>query len=289
MANAPITGSRWSAWLKAAQANTSTSVTVKNRWDVPEALCTNRMVRFTSNGPTTTVTAMNRSTVSRVIPIVPNPPPPSARAITTPSTAHPARSSTIPAASMVWPMSRRIKRSSKRMAASTGIADTAMAVARNKANTNRWSGLPSRSAGNHHPRAKPAANGSTSPPVATPTAVPARRRINPRSVSNPVTTISSMTPIKATVSSSWAWTGEAGSQIAAIPGINAPSTEGPRITPARISPTTAGWPIRRASSPSSRAKPNSSASWMTSCSTSPCEDGAIGTSTHALLPLRLRG
>ena len=55
--------------------------------------------------------------------------------------------------------------------------------------------------GQGKPRASPVTNGTTRPPTATPRATPKRRRIRARSVSSPVMTRRSMTPIRATTSS----------------------------------------------------------------------------------------
>jgi hypothetical protein len=73
-------------------------------------------------------------------------------------------SSLIPAAMMVWPMSRRIRFRSMRTLAMTGMAEIDMAVATKSENTSRSSLSASRKSGRYCPRRNPLANVTRIPP-----------------------------------------------------------------------------------------------------------------------------
>jgi hypothetical protein len=64
---------------------------------------------------------------------------------------------------------------------------------------------------------------------------------------------SNITPIRATISKRYPSTAVCGTTLEDNPGANEPNIDGPRRTPANISPITVGWPTRWEISPSSRA------------------------------------
>ena len=88
---------------------------------------------------------------------------------------------------------------------------------------------------------------------ATATRIEARAAWRSRSNGNssPIRSISSTSPIWAMADRTPVVLGGSSAWIAA--GYSRPSTDGPRITPARISPTTGGWPTLPNSQPKIRA------------------------------------
>ncbi len=110
----------------------------------------------------------------------------------------------------------------------------------NSANTGRVDPCPKNSSGRAKPTASPPAKGTTRLPVPTSAAARPKRRISWRSVSKPVTTSSSATPIHPTATMAAPDIGSSGRNQWNPLGQTLPKTEGPRSRPAASSPITAG-------------------------------------------------
>ena len=111
---------------------------------------------------------------------------------------------------------------------------------------------------NHAETAAPAASGKITPPKAAQNATFPTRRISARSVSRPAMNISRMTPSSARSRTEPSSVPAAGAWTAAVTWLKGGqpstfSTVGPRMSPARISPKTAGWPTRLAAAAASLA------------------------------------
>src|SRR5690625_199837 len=133
------------------------------------------------------------------------------------------------------------------------------------------SGLARSVAGMNQPRRNPEENESVIPPRETPTAILAWRRMSARSVSSPVMRRRKITPMRETTSRRYPCTAVCGTIQEPTAGIIELRSEGPRRIPARISPTTDGWPRRCAISPSPRAARRRTAICMIRARISWCE------------------
>ncbi len=122
------------------------------------------------------------------------------------------------------------------------VIPTLVAVSAAPMNTAGFVSCPSASA-----TPKPVANGTTTPITATAVATPPTRRRSIRSISMPTRNSSNSTPTWASTSIDTPRSPVSSTQ---------PSTEGPMMMPPMISPSTAGVPIRSASSPNSTAAPS---------------------------------
>ena len=186
-----------------------------------------------SPNPTTVRSVPN----SETLPAVANP-------ANTASITQPTTSLAIPAATVIWPKSRLMSPSSERMRAMTARAETDRAAATNSANTVRSAPPPTKSAGSTSPVTRPPASGTTRlNPVTRAEAFP-RRRISPRSVSNPAVTSSRATPTQVTANSAPDEISSWGRNHSKPLAHSWPNTDGPRITPAPRCPITDGSPTR---------------------------------------------
>jgi hypothetical protein len=98
----------------------------------------------------------------------------------------PQASSRMAEATMIWPMSRRMKFISRTTMATILIEDIESAVARSSAVTKRACGLGRIESGSTSPSAKPQMNGTVTPAAATAMAARPTRRTRRKSVSIPV-------------------------------------------------------------------------------------------------------
>lgn len=199
-----------------APAATVTSRTAVRAVRVGAAVCrARRSTVSTHRCPTVSIPPMKAAMAATVTPSDSQSKPP---LVTTPasvpSMSQPTRSLAMPPATVIWPMLRRISPMSISTRATTGSADTASATAMNSAKTSRESGVPRNSSGSASPRPNPSASGSSRLPVDDSNAGRPRLASSFRSVSKPVTTMSSATPIQATDSSSPDCTGSAGNSQA---------------------------------------------------------------------------
>ena len=227
---------------------------VSNLSSLVTSSCTKSRSRLTSQRPAvklSTIKANTLPTVCNTEPMVTASP--LAMPATTESIIQPMVSSLIPAAIIVWPMSRRIRLRSISTLAMTGMAEMDMAVAMKSEKTSRWLLSASKKSGRNCPNKKPDKKVTVMPPNETPMAVRAWRRMSVKSVSNPVINSKNIAPMRLTTSSKYPCTAVWGTKKSPIRGTNPLNRDGPKIMPAKISPMTEGCPSLRAISPSPRA------------------------------------
>ena len=164
----------------------------------------------------------------------------------------PLESSRMADATMIWPMSRRMKFISRTTMATILIDEIDRAVARNNAVTKRDCGSGRIESGSISPSAKPQMNGNATPAAATATAARPTRRTSRRSVSIPVKSNSIRMPSWETALIMLFCSTVCGNSVCAASGQSRPSTEGPSRTPPSNWPITAGWPSFCMTSPSPR-------------------------------------
>ena len=195
-----------------------------------------------------------------------------AKPVKTASMIHPTTSLAMPAATVIWPKSRRIKPSSLRILAITASAETARAAATNRAKTVRSLSGPMNDSGRTPPTTRPPINGTTRLKPVTSAAARPRRRIRPRSVSKPAVTSRNATPSQLTAKSAPELISCSGRNHSKPSVQTRPKIDGPRITPAPSWPITEGRLRRRITAPQKRAAATKTRSWVqktsNSCSSS---------------------
>ena len=168
----------------------------------------------------------------------------------------PLVSSRMAEATMIWPMSRRMKFISRTTTATILIEEIDSAVARNSAVTRRALALGRIESGSISPSANPQMKGSVTPAAATVIADRPTRRTRRKSVSMPVSSSRSRMPSCETAATMLFCSAVCGNSMCCRSGAMRPSTDGPSSSPPSNCPITAGWPNLCISSP--RARPTSS-------------------------------
>ena len=169
-------------------------------------------------------------------------------------------SSMAPAASASVPSDEPARPRSRMMRASMGnaVIDIAAPMNNMPSALDTSGAKRSKRCPNTAARRPPSTKGAAMPAIDTATAERTRWRMRPISSSIPTRNMYSTSP-------TWATTNRVpivslGNAPSWSPGARSPKSDGPSSTPAIISPTTWGWPIRLAARPTTRTAPRISAS-----------------------------
>ena len=178
--NAPRTRCTWIAWVMAALTSTTTTTTVVWAYGI-RSLRDRVKARRTSHCPTVNAKTTYTAVPMRAVATVPTSTAWfTARPVTAASMIHPTVSSATAVDMITWPTCDRNKPMSSRIRAITGMAEIDIAVAMNRANTDRPTAGPMSVSGMTIPRPNPSTNGHARSPRTTRTPRPGRIGAPPR-------------------------------------------------------------------------------------------------------------